>query len=63
MSVFVFKMVLVSLFGSYVWFDEEILEIRYNYDIVSILQFFMKFFEIYIKIVFLGNIKKFVYKI
>lgn len=63
MSVFVFKMVLVSLFGSYVWSDEEILEIRYNYDIVSILQFFMKFFEIYIKIVFLGNIKKFVYKI
>lgn len=33
MSALALKMALVSLFGSHAWSDEEILEIRHNYDI------------------------------
>lgn len=70
MSALALKMALVSLFGSHAWSDEEILEIRHNYDIVSILsQFFMKScrihtksFGIHTKTVSLGNVKKFAHK-
>lgn len=62
MSALALKMALVSLFGSHAWSDEEILEIRHNYDIVSIPQIFMKSFEIHTKTVSLGNIKKFAHK-
>lgn len=34
MNALALKMALVSLFGSHAWTDEEILEIRHNYDIV-----------------------------
>lgn len=41
MSALALKMALVSLFGSRALSDEEILEIRHNYDIVSIPYFFL----------------------
>lgn len=41
MSALALKMALVSLFGSRALLDEEILEIKHNYDIVSIPYFFL----------------------